>query len=81
MAQGTLTLSPQQRAQAEKMTKARSYWGMVGAKIWADKITVFGMSTVDRANDLLARLMASATPPISDEQMDGWFIAWDQLSV
>jgi peptide/nickel transport system permease protein len=46
MAQGTLTLSPDQRAEAAQSTRTRSYWGMVGAKIWSDKITVFGICLI-----------------------------------
>ncbi len=46
MAQGTLTLSSAKRAEVTQPTKARSYWGMVGAKLWSDKITVFGICLI-----------------------------------
>jgi peptide/nickel transport system permease protein len=42
MAQGTLTLAPGKRGQEPSSIETRTYWQMVAAKLWADKLTVLG---------------------------------------
>ena len=44
MAESTLTLAQQRKdLSSSEDVATRTYWGMVGAKLWADKITVFGI--------------------------------------
>ena len=44
MAESTLTLAQQRKdLSSSEDVATRTYWGMVRAKLWADKITVFGI--------------------------------------
>ncbi len=46
MAQGTLSLAPGKQDKIDAQVKTRTYWGMVGAKLWDDKLTIFGFLMV-----------------------------------